>query len=226
MLIFFWAPRSTSDTSVDIPTCVAPIPVAATPQNLCVFPQPDASISSSPVTALVPRKRKVGSIADLAVPAASSSPIEAPVSRRRQLVHLTDIFGPELHNNRRRQRPLTRFLASGNTGEKENDTVDPSSDDVYDLVNPVAEKSRKTRGARSIRSIQDENPVRAKALEAGYEYILRKLWTDEEATWTERREAAALLAQDALDYGFRKLGLDPSDFAPVTDKEQDLMRER
>ncbi|KAJ6541399.1 hypothetical protein B0H19DRAFT_1173107, partial [Mycena capillaripes] len=31
-------------------------------------------ISSSPITALVPRKRKVGSIADLAVPTASSSP--------------------------------------------------------------------------------------------------------------------------------------------------------
>lgn len=96
-------------------------------------------------------------------------------------------------------------------------------DDVDDLVNPVPRKSRKTRGARSIRSIQDENPVRAKALEAGYEYIRRKVWTDEEATWTERREAVALLAQDALDFGFTKLGLDPSDFAPVTDKEQDLV---
>jgi hypothetical protein len=60
-------------------------------------------------------------------------------------------------------------------------------------------------------------------LEAGYEYIRRKVWTDEEAMWTERREAVAILAQDALDYGFGKLGLDPSDFAPVTDKEQDLV---
>ncbi|KAJ6545341.1 hypothetical protein B0H19DRAFT_282498 [Mycena capillaripes] len=218
------APHSTGDTSLDIPTSVAPIPVTATPQNLRVFPQPDSSISSSPITALVPRKRKVGSIADLAVPTASSSPTEAVVNRRQQLVRRTDIFGPGLHDNR--QRPLMPSSASGNTGGKENEMVDPSSDDFDDLVNPVPKKSRKTRGARSIRSIQDENPVRAKALEAGYEYIRCKVWTDEEATWTERREGVALLAQDALDYGFGKLGLDPLDFAPVTDKEQDLMRER
>ncbi|KAJ7821868.1 hypothetical protein B0H14DRAFT_3146549 [Mycena olivaceomarginata] len=215
---------STSDTSVGIPTSVAPIPIAATPKNLRVFPQADSSISSSLVTALVPRKRKVGAIADLVIPAASSSPTAAVASRRPQLVRRTNIFGPGLHDNR--QRPLTPSSASGNTGGKENEMVEPSSDDVDDLVNPVPKKSRKTRGARSIRSIQHENPIRAKALEAGYEYIRRKVWTDEEATWTERREAVAILAQDALDYGFGKLGLDPSDFAPVTDKEQDLMRER
>ncbi|KAJ7834441.1 hypothetical protein B0H14DRAFT_3709353 [Mycena olivaceomarginata] len=88
-------------------------------------------------------------------------------------------------------------------------------------------KSTRTCATRSpARTVQHENPIRAKALEAGYEYIRRKVWTEEEATWTERREAVAILAQDALDYGLGKLGLDPSDFAPVTDKEQDLMRER
>ncbi|KAJ7810215.1 hypothetical protein B0H14DRAFT_3480807 [Mycena olivaceomarginata] len=90
----------------------------------------------------------------------------------------------------------------------------------------VGKNRRGVRRCLETSDIQHENPIRAKALEAGYEYICRKVWTDEEATWTERREAVAILAQDALDYGFRKLGLDPSDFAPVTDKEQDLMRSR
>ncbi|KAJ7823433.1 hypothetical protein B0H14DRAFT_2597932 [Mycena olivaceomarginata] len=185
---------STSDTSVDI---MIPIPIAATLQNLHVFPQADTSISS-PVTALVPRKHKVGSIADPVVPAASSSPTVAVC-------------------------PLTPSSASGNMGGKENEIAEPSSDDINNLVNPVLKKSRKTRG--SIHSIQYENPICAKALEAGYEYIRHKVWTEEEATWTERHEAMAILVQDALDYSFRKLGLDPSDFVPVTNKEQDLMHE-
>ncbi|KAJ7315490.1 hypothetical protein DFH08DRAFT_820421 [Mycena albidolilacea] len=214
---------STSDTSVDIRKICMSSP-RQTHRLIRTNPTATLQISSSPVTALVPCKRKVGSIDDLVVPAASSSPTAAVASRRPQLVRRTNIFGPGLHDNR--QRPLTPSSASGNMGGKENEMAEPSSDDVDNLVNPVPKKSRKTRGARSIRSIQHENPIRAKALEAGYEYIRRKVWTDEEATWTERREAVAILAQDALDYGFGKLGLDPSNFTPVTDKEQDLMRER
>ncbi|KAF8153696.1 hypothetical protein K438DRAFT_362592 [Mycena galopus ATCC 62051] len=63
-------------------------------------------------------------------------------------------------------------------------------------------------------------------MEIGYGHIRHKVMTNEKMTWIEGREAVAELAQEGLDYGFSELGLDPADFAPVTEKEQDLMRER
>ncbi|KAJ7882419.1 hypothetical protein B0H14DRAFT_2565403 [Mycena olivaceomarginata] len=205
----------------------APLPSAtATPQNLRIFPQADASISSSPVAALVPRKRRVGSVADPVIPAAASPPIEGVVTPRR-LVYRANIFGPGLHDNR--QRPFTPSSTPSSTPSrpqgKENEVVHVSLDDDS-ATGPVRKKSRKELGARSIRSIQDEDPVRGQAMEIGYGHIRHKVMTNEKMTWIEGREAVAELAQEGLDYGFRKLELDPADFAPVTEKEQDLMRER
>jgi hypothetical protein len=77
-------------------------------------------MSSSPVAVLVPRKRKVGSVADPIAPAAASSPIEAAVARRH-LVRRADIFGPGLHDNR--QRPFTPSSTPGHAGGKENTVV-------------------------------------------------------------------------------------------------------
>ncbi|KAJ7834652.1 hypothetical protein B0H14DRAFT_2590801 [Mycena olivaceomarginata] len=210
------ASSSITGTPEDVNTSsVPPTSATATPQNLRVFPQADASPWFLENARLAPWPTPV-------IPAAASSPIEGVVARRR-LVRRTNIFGPGLHDNR--QCPFTPsstpFSTPSRPQEKENEVMDVPSDDS--ATGSVRKKSRKMPGARSIRSIQNEDLVCGQAMEIGYAHIRYKVMTNEKMTWIEGREAVAELAQEGLDYGFSKLGLDPVDFAPVTEKEQDLV---
>ncbi|KAJ7699459.1 hypothetical protein B0H14DRAFT_3652965 [Mycena olivaceomarginata] len=163
-------PSASSSTSSPSEGSTPVFPPPATPQNRCVFPPGDASVM------LVPRKRKVGSVADPIAPAAASSPIEAAVARP----------------------PVYALIDSESRRRKENAVVDLSSDD--DMY------PQHSSGG----------PVRAQALETGYGHIRRNVLTDEKITWLEGR----------LDFGYKKLGLNPVDFPSVTEKEQDLMHDR
>ncbi|KAJ7158445.1 hypothetical protein C8R46DRAFT_1224408 [Mycena filopes] len=200
-----------------------PAASVSTPQNLRVFPQANASISSTPVVALVPRKRKVGAVIDSDLVLVASSPTEPSAISRRPLVRRVDRFGPGLHDNRQRPFKPSSTIAGG-TQDKENEGMDDVSD--TDSSPLPKKKSRKEKGSRSIGSIRDVDPVRAGIVEAGYDFVQIKVITDEKFLYLEGRTAIALLAQEAFDYGAEKLGLDPEQFNPVTEKEQDLFRQQ
>ncbi|KAJ7702128.1 hypothetical protein B0H16DRAFT_1832099 [Mycena metata] len=192
-----------------------------TPQNLRLFPQANASISSTPVVSLVPRKRKVGAIIDSDPPVPASSPSEPSAVARRPLIRRVDIFGSGLHDNR--QRPLTPSAPTVGTQDKENEILDDVSD--AETSPPQKKKSRKARGSRSIRTIQDTDPVRAKIIAAGFDYVHLMVLTKEKSVFLEGRGPVAVLAQDAFDFGAEKLGHDPAEFSPLTAKEEDLNRQ-
>ncbi|KAJ7483024.1 hypothetical protein B0H11DRAFT_1914764 [Mycena galericulata] len=194
-----------------------------TPQNLRVFPQDTPSCQMSSISVegaprrLVRRARSSTSspASTMESPAASSSLTRA----RAPLVHRVNVFGPGLHDHRQRPRQLSQAVV---TAEKEN-TVHHLPPDEDDHDAPPKKKSRKEPAARSIKNL---DPRRRAVVEAGYAYVRLMVLTDSTKTWLNDGEGLAHFAQDAFDYGVRKLKLDPSHFAPVEPLEQDLNRER
>ncbi|KAJ7734911.1 hypothetical protein B0H14DRAFT_3168629 [Mycena olivaceomarginata] len=141
------------------------------------------------------------------------------LSHSRHLVRRADIFGPGLHDNR--TAPVYALIDSESRRREGECSRGPIFGRRHGSTSQ--KKSRKDPGARSIRSIQVVDPVRAQALETGYGHIRRNVLTDEKITWLEGRESVALMAQEGLDFGYKKLGLNPVDFPSVTEKEQDLV---
>ncbi|KAF7367106.1 hypothetical protein MSAN_00970200 [Mycena sanguinolenta] len=194
-----------------------------TPQNLRVFPRASENMSSTDIQLPAPRRlvrRAKPTYTDLSSPHDLSSPtshLQPPASTARQpLVHRTNIFGPGLHDDRQRPRQSSGGSQKENTVHFETLSEDESGEPARPL-----KKSRKEPGARSIKSIDS---TRIPVIEKAYDYIALNVLTEKDRTWLHGRADLAILVQEAVDWSIVDLKLNPDDFGPVTEEEQDLAR--
>ncbi|KAJ7674409.1 hypothetical protein B0H17DRAFT_1207990 [Mycena rosella] len=204
----------------------------STPQNLRVFPQSTANMSSTPVQALPPRilcrafKQPTGPLtASSPTPSTSiahSSP--AQLSHRQPLLRHVNIFGPGFHDLRQRPRS-PQVPRAADVSEKENRVHSLSDDEDKAEAARPAKKSRKESAACSISNVASN---RIPIIELSYDYICLMVQTEEGKMWLNNRIALAQFVQEAFDYGVTELKLDPFVFkeSPVDEVEQDLGRER